>query len=67
MELCKMNRIKEARLKSGMSQQKMSDTLEIPKVTIEQWETGKRKPPAYVEKLIIEKLERMENEKEDRR
>lgn len=57
MELCKMNRIKEARLKSGMSQQKMADTLEIPKVTIEQWETGKRKPPVYVEKLIIEKLE----------
>lgn len=40
----------------------MSDLLEIPKRTIEDWETGKRNPPAYVEKLIIRELERIAEE-----
>jgi DNA-binding transcriptional regulator YiaG len=35
----------------------MADQFEIPKRTIENWEAGSRKPPVYVEKLIIEKLE----------
>lgn len=48
--------IKEARQSAGLSQAKMAEIFEIPKRTIESWETGERKPPAYVEKLIIEKL-----------
>lgn len=48
--------IKEARLEAGLTQQQMSDLFEIPKRTIENWEAGDRKPPAYVEKLIIDKL-----------
>lgn len=36
-----MNEIKEARLVLGWSQQKMSDELEIPKRTFQDWETGK--------------------------
>lgn len=51
--------IKEARKKAGLTQAKMSDLLEIPKRTIGDWETGTRKPPAYVEKLIIRELERI--------
>lgn len=48
--------IKEARLAAGLTQQQMSDLLEIPKRTIEEWERGSRNPPSYVEKLIVEKL-----------
>lgn len=48
--------IKEARQVAGLSQAKMSSLFEIPKRTIENWESGTRKPPAYVEKLIVEKL-----------
>lgn len=59
-----MNDIKESRLALGWSQQKMSDELEIPKRTIQDWETGKRIPPVYVEKLVIEKLERIKGEKD---
>lgn len=59
-----MNDIKEARLALSWSQQKMSDELEIPKRTIQDWETGKRTPPIYVEKLVIEKLERIKGENE---
>ena len=55
--------IKEARQAAGLSQAKMATILEIPKRTIESWETGERKPPAYVEKLIIEKLMQMSEKK----
>lgn len=51
--------IKEARLKAGLTQARMSELLEIPKRTIGDWETGTRKPPAYVEKLIVRELERI--------
>lgn len=51
--------IREARIAAGLTQRKMSELLEIPQRTIEQWEAGTRKPPIYVEKLIIEKLNRI--------
>lgn len=54
--------IKEARKKAGLTQAKMSDLLEIPKRTIGDWETGTRKPPVYVEKLVIRELERIATE-----
>lgn len=54
--------IKEARLKAGLTQVRMSELLEIPKRTIGDWETGTRKPPIYVEKLIIRELERIAEE-----
>jgi len=57
-----MNKLKEARTKAGLTQQQMSDVFEIPRRTIQNWEEGKRTPPGYVEKLILEKLERMSNE-----
>lgn len=54
--------IKEARLSAGLTQQRMSEVFEIPKRTIENWETGTRTPPTYVEKLIIRELERIAEE-----
>lgn len=57
--------IKEARLLAGLTQQQMSDLFEIPKRTIENWEAGDRKPPAYVEKLIVEKLQQIAAEKKE--
>ncbi|MCD7774942.1 MAG: helix-turn-helix domain-containing protein [Clostridiales bacterium] len=48
--------IKEARTAAGLTRQEMSEMLVIPKRTIEDWEWGKRTPPPYVEKLVIEKL-----------
>lgn len=49
--------LKEARMHAGLTQAEMSERFEIPKRTIENWETDKRKCPVYVEKLIVEKLE----------
>ena len=54
-----MSKIKEARLMAGISQEVMAEMLEIPKRTIEAWETGDRKPPAYVEKLVVAELNRI--------
>lgn len=54
-----MNKIKAAREAAGLTQAEMSEIFEIPKRTIGNWETGDRKPPAYVEKLIVEKLNQM--------
>lgn len=51
--------IREARIAARLTQRKMSELLEIPLRTIEQWEAGTRRPPIYVEKLIVEKLNKM--------
>ncbi|MBR3868989.1 MAG: helix-turn-helix transcriptional regulator [Clostridia bacterium] len=48
--------LKEARLAAGLTQQAMSDQLEIPKRTIEEWEAGRRKCPPYVERLVLKEL-----------
>lgn len=48
--------LKESRISAGLTQKQMSDLLEIPLRTIEEWEAGRRKPPTYVEKLIVDKL-----------
>jgi DNA-binding transcriptional regulator YiaG len=58
-----MSKIKEARLKADLSQASMSKMLDIPKRTIEAWETGDRKPPLYVEKLIVAELNRIADNK----
>ena len=50
------NPIKEARKSIGITQRKLSERLEIPLRTIENWERGFSSPPKYVEKLIVEKI-----------
>lgn len=58
--------IKDARLLAGITQRQMSDRLDIPVRSIENWEAGDRKPPAYVEKLIIDKLLQLAEQKAER-
>lgn len=58
-----MNAIKDARLRSGLTQQQMSDRLGIPKRTIENWEGGQRSCPEWAERLIIDKLKQITAEK----
>lgn len=54
-----MNRIKEYRTKTNMTQSDLSDYLGIPTRTIEDWEAGKRNPAPWAEKLIIRQLEEL--------
>lgn len=55
--------IKEARERSGLSRAEMSRLFEIPIRTLEEWDAGRRTPPPYVAKLIIEKLETIRKER----
>ena len=49
-----MTTIKEARQAAGLTQQGVTDTLGIPRRTLQDWETGKKKQPrtAVIEKGI---------------
>lgn len=48
--------LKQARISTGLSQQAVSDKLEIPRRTIQNWESGVNVPPDYVAKWYLEKL-----------
>lgn len=54
-----MNELKIARKRADLTQQEMSELLDIPVRTIQDWESGRRKPPSYVEKLVINELNRI--------
>lgn len=56
--------IKELREKTGLSQAKFAERYNIPKRTIENWESGKRTPPEYIESLL-EKVINYESKKQD--
>lgn len=62
-----MTSIKEARQAAGLSQQGVTDTLGIPRRTLQDWETGKRTPPGWAEALVVEKLERIAQESQTAR
>ena len=53
--------LKKAREFAFLTQAAMSRELNIPKITIEQWETDKRTPPAWVAELLLEKLNSLKN------
>ena len=44
--------ITDVRTITGLSQAKFAKLLDIPTRTIEDWESGRHKPPDYVLKLI---------------
>ena len=54
--------LKDIRRIKKLSRQDVSDILDIPKRTIEDWEAGKRKAPDYVINLISDKLLNMTEE-----
>lgn len=54
--------IKEARVSAGLTQQQFADIFEISIDTVKSWDSGRRRPPAWAEKLVIEKLERIKDE-----
>lgn len=52
-----MNKIKEARVKTGMTRAEVARLLEMPYRTLENWENGANYPAPYIERLIIKELE----------
>ena len=54
-----MNKIKDKRIALGLTQHQLAELTDIPFRTIQNWETGQRKCPEYVERLLLEKLDRL--------
>lgn len=57
------NKIKQLRSLTGMTQQQFSDYLNIPKRTIENWETGQHTPAEWAVQLIEYKIDKESNNK----
>lgn len=56
--------LKGIRSDLGLNRRQFSDYMEIPLRTIEEWEAGRRKMPAYVLRLI-EYYTRMEKDRQN--
>lgn len=50
-------RIKQTRMKYGLTQKQVSDITGVPKRSIENWETGSRRCPDYVTGMIVNILD----------
>lgn len=49
--------IKDARIRHGLTQKQLAEITGVPVRTIENWEGGQRKCPAYVERMVLDMLE----------
>lgn len=56
-------KLKQARNAAGLSQKGMANRMLIPARTIEDWETGRRTPPEYVQRFVLNELEQIKDEK----
>jgi transcriptional regulator with XRE-family HTH domain len=52
-----ISKIKETRIKYGLTQQQVSNITGVPFRSIQNWETGQRKCPDYVEKMVVDILD----------
>ena len=57
------SKIKNARLKLGLTQTETATVLGIPRRTLQNWEIGAASPSEWLERLIVEKIEGL-NQKE---
>lgn len=48
--------LRTIRTDAGWSRPKMVERVGVPLRTIEDWESGKRTPPEYVQRLVIDRL-----------
>lgn len=53
--------IKEARVKTERTSEEVAKLLGFPLKTWLAWEEGERKPPKYIEQLILERLKELQN------
>ena len=60
-----MGTIKEYRQAVGLTQKQFSELFEIPIDVVKSWDSGRRKPPEWAEKLIIEKLNAIKGKNTD--
>ena len=51
------NKIRKAREQAGMSIKELSNLLGAPYRTVQDWNSGARKPPLWLQNLIVEKIQ----------
>ena len=56
-------KIKKARLAAGLTQAELSRRFEIPLGPLAHWEKGDRTPPVWAEKLLIDAINRINENK----
>ena len=54
----KLLSIKDNRIAAGLTQEEFSELFEIPIDTVKNWDSGRREPPLWAKKLIIDKLQK---------
>lgn len=59
-----MNKFKSAREELGMTQKEISEKLNIPKRTWQDWELEQRMPPEWASNLILKEMEKMKQKQE---
>lgn len=57
------NAIKEARENAGMTIKELAELLGAPYRTVQDWNAGKRQPPPWIERLVLEKIDRHAKER----
>lgn len=55
--------VRNARKEAGLTQQSMSDHMDIPKRTIEEWESGRNIPAVYIQRFVLKELKEIAEEK----
>lgn len=54
-------RFKEARAETELSLAKLGERMLIPRRTLENWESGVRTPPVYVQRFVLNELEELKH------
>lgn len=52
-----LNPIRKARENAGMTIKELANLLGAPYRTVQDWNSGKRKPPVWLQNLIVEKIQ----------
>ena len=52
-------KFKAARKAAGLTQEACAARLGVPARTLENWEAGSRTPPDYVQRLVLEEMDRI--------
>lgn len=53
------DKFKAARKVAGLTQETCAARIGVPVRTIENWEAGSRTPPDYVQRLVLEEMDRI--------
>ena len=54
----KSNPIRDLRTRAGLTIKQLADLLNAPYRTIQDWDGGLHKPPAWIERIVLKEIEK---------